>query len=184
MRRVWSTHVLRFMLSFTYKRLLNTSWGAIWVVVMWWVLETLVEMHFVSSLAREGFRQCMLRCILWPWCHWGVWPIYVGLHFMCSLAWDGFGQHKLICVLCALRHWWGLVNPCLDTFLSLLAWDEFDLRVLRWIFLFGCTIWVCSTQVENHIFSTKGLDAYYVLAGMGYLINTCWDAFYVLAAMC
>ena len=125
-----------------------------------------LEMHYVSPLAWEGFRQCMLRCILWPWCHWRV------------------GQLMLDCILCALRHWRGLVNRCLETFLSLLAWDEFDLHVLRSIF----SIWLLDLGLVN-----ASWDSFFLHARFGCILcprrhirgfrNTYWDAVCVLTGI-
>jgi hypothetical protein len=80
---------------------------------MVWIWTTHFEMHFVSSLAVEGFDQHMLRCILCPRWHgkglvnrccytfcvvagmgW-VWSTHVEIHVESSLAWDGFGQNMV-----------------------------------------------------------------------------------------
>ena len=59
-------------------------------------LSTQVKTLFVSSLAKEGFGQYMMRCILWPRWLWGVWSTHVEMHFMFSLACFVFSHHKVI----------------------------------------------------------------------------------------
>ena len=80
---------------------------------MEWVLASHVRKHLVPSLARERFRQHLLRYILSPRWHGmglvntcfetfcfladmgGVCSTHVEKHFVSSLVRDGFVQHML-----------------------------------------------------------------------------------------
>jgi hypothetical protein len=94
------------------------------------VSSTLVVIHFVASLAWEGFEQQKLRynlCLSWLGMGSvntflatfyfltgmrGLWSTQVETHFLYSLAWAGFGKHILRCIFCARCYGMGLVNTC------------------------------------------------------------------------
>ena len=140
-----------------------------------------------------------------------VWLTQVEIHFMCSPASDGFGQPMLGCILCHRWHGIGLDNTSWDTYYVLAAmvgvWSTLVVihfvSFLAWKGLVN-TSWdvfcvlanmggVWSTQVEMHsvswlswggVWSTH-VEVYLVWVRwhwMG-LVNTSWDAFYVLAGM-
>ena len=126
------------------------------------VWSTQVEIHFVSSLAWEGFGQ-MLRFILRPcWhrkfgqhmlrfilCHRRlgiIWTTLVEMYFETSIARKGIGQEMLRYTLCPR---WLTFDQ--HKFLSSLAWEYFAQNMLGSIL---CLRW----------------------HGMS-LINTCWDTF-------
>jgi hypothetical protein len=122
------------------------------------IWSTQIELHFVSSQARDGFGQHMLRFIL---CHRyhrmslintcrdavsvltgkeGVYSTHVEIHYVASLAWGGFWLTRV-----------GI------NFVSSLACGGFGHHMLRFILCPRCH-------------------------GMG-LVNTCSDAYCVFAGI-
>jgi len=61
-----------------------------------------VEMHFMCSLALDGFGQHLMRFILSS--------TRVTIHFIFTLAYEGFVQHELRCILSVPLHRMGLIN--------------------------------------------------------------------------
>ena len=120
-------------------------------------LSTKFEKYFVSSLAREGLVQHMLRCILCFAGLGGVWATQVEINFVSSLGWDGFCQH-IFCVIADMGLVW--FTHVEMNFLSLLggrglvntSWDTFTvfagIRGFRW------------TQLEIHIVTSMTLGAF------------------------
>ena len=134
------------------------------------VWSTQVDMHFVCSLACDGFGQHMLSCILSSRWHgrgfvntcWDtfcvlagigwVWSTYVGMHFVSSLSWEGFGQHMLKYILCS--RWQGtcLVNTSSDIFSVLAGMEWTNVEILFVFSLARSCVWL--TQAERYFLSS------------------------------
>ena len=109
--KVCGQHMIRriYYLRSHWMNMVNTRWDAFCVLAcIYWVSSIHVVMHFVSSLAWDGFGQHML------------WYVFVS-----SLALDVIDHHVLRCILCIPRHRMGLVKTNWDTFCGLagIGWD-------------------------------------------------------------
>ena len=100
-------------------------WDTVWVLVaMGWVCSSQVEMHFVFSLAWEGFGLHMLRYIFWPRWDGRVCSnphiLYIHRHArgLVKASWDIF------LVLAGMGRVW--LTDVEINFLSRLAWIGFD----------------------------------------------------------
>ena len=153
-----------------------------------------MEIHFVSSLACEGYGQHIFRSILC--CRWhgldldetswevfwvldgmgGVWSTHVEMHFFLhtsldtfyiNVAYEGFGQHMFRCIWFIPWHRMGFINTSWDTICVL--WST----KFRYIL---CLAWNGFIQHRlRYIFCPRwhGMDLFY----------TCWDAFCYLASI-
>ena len=128
---------------------------------IWRISSTKFELHFVSSLSWEGFSQLMVKCNLCVLsCMGGVlrWikcRCWLGRGLV-NTCWDAYWvlvgvQHMLRFIL--FPHWHGRSDK--PYFVSSLIFEGFCQQKLRYILCPLCHEWG--------------------------LVNTCWDAFYVLA---
>ena len=162
MEGVWSIHIKKHFLSSVAWEV-NTS--SVAFCDIWWALSTRVEIHFVSLLEWDGFAQHMFR---WFFC-----PRWHGIACV-TTCWD------TICVLPGMG--WVCQSRLEMQFVYSLACGRFGQHKLRNIL---CPGWHWMTKVNT-------CDASCVLAGMlgglflqawEELVNTCWDASYVLAGI-
>ena len=139
------------------------------------VWSTQAEMHFLSWFSCDGFVNTSYDAFCFLAVTGRVWSTLFEMYFEFSLAWEGFGQRKLWYILCPRCHESGLVNTSWDTFCVLAGIG-----------------WVWSSQVEMHFAFTFLLDGFgqhklrYILCPRWHgmcLVNTCEEAFCVLAAM-
>ena len=124
------------------------------------VLSTQAEIHFVVSLAWDGFVQHMLRYFLCPRCNdIGLGDIIYDAFFS-SHAWEGFGQHILRYILCPRCHAKGIVTQVEMLVYCSLAEEglansgEAVFCVLTWM------VWVGLTQVHIYFVSSLGLEVF------------------------
>ena len=84
---------------------------------MGWVWSTYVVMHFVSSLAWEGFWSTHVELVFESTLPWDVFENHVLRCILC-ITWhrDGFDQDKLIYILCPGWIWMSLVYTSSDAF--------------------------------------------------------------------
>ena len=109
------------------------------------------------------------------------------MQFVSWVSWKEFGQHTMSFVFAGI-----LVKTCWDAFCVLAGMGGVSQHIL-WCFLWSRLHgWAWSTQVKMNFESSLALDEFrrYRLScifcsccfGRG-LLNTCWDAFCVLAGM-
>ena len=125
------------------------------------------------------------------WHRW-VWSTHVEMHFVSSKAWSGLFKSSWD----TLRVVAGMGGICSThvamNLLSALAWEDFVNTSWDTFCVVTCVGWVWWIHAEIDVVSSLELDKFfqYMLLcilcprwlGRG-LVNTCWDAFYVLAGM-